>query len=223
MRFFLLLIIRSLLGFIAFVMCYLLCAFWLPLLKVNTSYVPAKEGISIFIESNGVHTDFIIPSRYGELNCFRLFPCADFDRVDSNYTYVGVGWGDKGFYIDTRTWADLKFSTAFKAVFGLSSTAMHVRYLYREPREDENCKRLVLTPGQFEQLKHYILSSFDQKQGCPQHIHHAGYGSNDTFYEAQGSYSLFKTCNVWTGNGLKQIGVKTGIWSPFEEGIMEGL
>lgn len=46
--------------------------------------------------------------------------------------YLAIGWGDKGFYLNTPTWADLKFSTAFKAAFGLSKPAMHATF-YRDP------------------------------------------------------------------------------------------
>jgi len=31
--------------------------------------------------------------------------------------WLAFGWGDKGFYLNTPTWADLKFSTAVKAAF----------------------------------------------------------------------------------------------------------
>lgn len=39
----------------------------------------------------------------------------------TDFNYIAFGWGDKGFYLDTPTWADLKFSTAFKAAFGWDS------------------------------------------------------------------------------------------------------
>ena len=48
--------------------------------------------------------------------------------------FVGLGWGDKGFYLETPTWADLKTSTALKAVSGYNTTAMHVTF-YKEMQE----------------------------------------------------------------------------------------
>jgi hypothetical protein len=45
------------------------------------------------------------------------------------------------------------------------------------------------------------------------------YGDNDAFYEAIGSYNLFKTCNTWTNNALKSCGQKACFWTPFESGI----
>ena len=47
----------------------------------------------------------------------------------------------------------------------------------------------------------------------------AVYGKNDAFYEANGSYSLFHTCNTWANNGLKACGQKACFWTPFDSGI----
>src|SRR5690349_18008840 len=114
-----------LLGFIAL---YALAAFLMPYVKVNRDYVQAKEGITIYVESNGVHTDFVLPVKQAQKDWSLMFPYKDFEAVDSSYSYVSVGWGDKGFFLNTPTWADLTFSTAFKAATGLSSTAMHITY-----------------------------------------------------------------------------------------------
>lgn len=62
---------------------------------------------------------------------------------NTDFNYIAFGWGDKGFYLDTPTWADLKFSTAFKAAFWMGQSAMHTTY-YREVKEGEDCKRLCL-------------------------------------------------------------------------------
>jgi len=216
-------IISLFLGFLAFCMCYLLLAFWLPYVTVNPDWVKSEKGIEIFVESNGVHTDFVMPVKTEAINWFQKFPCCDFENVDTSYGYVATGWGDKGFFLDTKTWGDLKFSTAFNAVFGLGSTAMHVRYLKGRLKEDESTRRLVISQAQYKMLIEYILSSFKIENSRILHIKHPGYWPNDTFYESEGRYSLFKTCNVWTCNGLKQIGVKIGIWSPFDRGIIDHL
>ena len=152
-----------------------------------------------------------------------LFPYTDFKKVDASYSYVAAGWGDKGFFIGTPTWADLKFSTAFKAAFGLSSTAMHITYKHYEPQVSESCRKLVISPEQYATLISYIKGSFQYNNGKTIRVNHAGYSYNDCFYEANGTYSLFKTCNVWTGNGLKKTGVRIGIWTPFQGGIMNHL
>jgi hypothetical protein len=54
--------------------------------------------------------------------------------------YLAFGWGDKGFYLNTPEWADLKVSTALNAAFGLSSSAIHSTF-YKKLRENETCKK----------------------------------------------------------------------------------
>ena len=35
-----------------------------------------------------------------------------------------------------------------------------------------------------------------------------------------GTYSLFRTCNVWTAEALKRSGQKMSLWSPFSFQVM---
>ena len=70
-----------------------------------------------------------------------------------------MGWGDKGFYLDTPSWADLKFSTAFKAVFGINTAAIHATY-YKELKENELCKKIEISKEQYKDLVAYIQKSF---------------------------------------------------------------
>jgi hypothetical protein len=170
------------------VVFWLGAAFALPYLKVNSDRKPVKDGIEIFVKSNGVHTDFVLPSENKIMSWKALFPARTFEKVDSSSQWLAFGWGDKGFFLDTPTWAELKFSTAFKAAFWLGSSAMHLTY------------------------QKNILK-----------INHPGYGTDDNFYEANGVYNLTKTCNVWTGEGLKSCGYPVGFWTPLDKGIIDHL
>ena len=216
-------LLRSILGFICFIVFYLCMAWLLPYLKTNTSFVSPVNGVELFVHSNGVHTDFILPVKNEQMNWSELLPYSDFEMVDDSYKYISMGWGDKGFYINTPTWADLKFSTAFKAAFGLSSTAMHVTYQHYKPGVDQMTKRMVISNEQYKLLVQYICSSFQMKERRPVVIIHPGYSYQDRFYEANGRYSMLRTCNVWTGDGLRFIGVKIGVWTPFQNGIISQL
>ena len=199
-----------------FVLLYLFCSWFLPFIKINSAFVNTADGIEVFVKSNGVHTDIIMPVKSGNLNWNEVLPCADFMNVDERYEYVAVGWGDKGFYIDTPTWDDLTFSTVFKAAFGLGGTAMHVTYKYKKPKLSESCKMVVISKEQYLRLIGHIMASFQIKNGKTILIDHDGYSEQDRFYEANGKYSMFATCNVWTGNTLKAAGIKAGAWTPFQ-------
>lgn len=214
---------RFILGLICFILFYLCLAWLLPYIKTNTSFVPPANGVEIFVHSNGVHTDFILPVKNEQIKWNELLPYSDFEMVDDSYNYISMGWGDKGFYINTPTWADLKFSTAFKAAFGLSTTAMHVTYKHYRPKVDDMTKRIVISNEQYKLLIRYIGSTFQMKEGKPVMVIHPGYTYQDRFYEANGRYTMFRTCNVWTGDGLRFIGVKIGVWTPFQSSIIGQL
>lgn len=70
-----------------------------------------------------------------------------------------MGWGDKGFYLETPTWAELKASVAFKAVTGLSTTAIHATF-YIMLEENSACKRLLLSRDQYVRLVRCIEGRF---------------------------------------------------------------
>lgn len=215
--------IRLILGFLAFVLSFGLCGLIFPYIPSGTTYAHMNAPFCIYIQSNGIHTDFVMPLKSKVFNWSRHLPVTDVEQADSTYAYVAIGWGDKGFFIATPTWNDLKASTVFKAAFGLSSSAMHVTYKRNEPQVSETCKAVYLTEQQYQLLIKYVVASFQIKEGKFVRIAHPGYGAHDCFYEANGSYSMFKTCNVWTGKGLAFIGVKAGCWTPFAAGVLQNL
>ena len=134
--------------------------------------------------------------------------------------YLAMGWGDKGFYLETPTWAQLKFRVAFKAAFALSTTAIHATFYDSLPQND-SCKEIKITKEQYTKLINYITNSFqkDQNGHFIRIVTNANYGKADAFYEANGSYSMLHTCNTWANNGLKSCNQKACLWTPFDTGI----
>lgn len=217
-------LLKTLLGFVVFVLLYLCCAFLFSRISVNGDFEQPSEGITIFVESNGVHTDIVVPAKSELTDWTKLLPYSDYEDADSSCKYIAFGWGDKGFYLDTPTWGDLKFSTAFKAVFFLGSTAMHVTYKNHEPSNPERSRKIVITRDEYRKLITYIRSSFENdSKGNIMLIDHKGYGTHDKFYEAEGTYSFINTCNVWTGKGLRETGVRVGWWTPFDSSVFNEL
>lgn len=214
---------RTVLVVAGLILLYVAAAYTLPYIKINTHFSNADKGVKISVISNGVHTDIAVPAKH-ELKDWTLsFPKDSFDVKDSAYTYIGFGWGDKGFYLNTPTWDDLTFSTAFKAVFGLSETAMHVRYLKERHKETERCVSVIIDTARYQKLIKYIESSFETKEDTLMKIQHPGYGELDRFYEARDRYTLFNTCNIWTNRGLEETGIKVAYWSPLAKGLMHSL
>ena len=170
--------------------------------------------------TNGVHTDIVVPLKTKQIDWSKKVKFEDTMGKDTIMQYVAFGWGDKEFYLETPTWADLKFKTAFKAIFGLSATAMHTTF-YKNINEGNDCKKVNLSKEQYSRLIKFIVSSFitDKNGNFENIITNANYGNNDAFYEAKGSYNLFSTCNTWTNDALKACGQKACLWTPYDKGI----
>ncbi len=214
--------IRILLILIALPLMYLLMALILGLIPTNSDWKQSQEGQRVYVTTNGVHTSFILPKGEGADNLLRLVPFEN--TTDADCPYVQLGWGDRGFYLETPEWSDLQISTALHAVFLPSSTVVHVYYWPWEPEVDENTRRVILDPKEYANLLIYIKNSFAlDASHKPQRIPDAHYGRRDAFFEGKGSYHLFQTCNDWTNAGLKAAGVKTAIWSPFDKAILYQL
>ncbi|MCK7559066.1 TIGR02117 family protein [Chitinophaga sedimenti] len=203
---------------VGFVLLYLLAAWGLSRIAVAREAGP--EEVEIYLLSNGVHSDIVVPVA-NELRDWRSkVPVIHTRGKDSSAIWLAFGWGDKGFYLETPTWNDLSFSTAFKAAFGLSSAAMHTTY-YHYMQEGNDCKRIMISKNQYERLIRFIDESFitDAGGGFRLIPTNANYGRNDAFYDAHGRYHLFHTCNTWTNNALKACGQLACYWTPFDEGI----
>jgi uncharacterized protein (TIGR02117 family) len=134
--------------------------------------------------------------------------------------HLGIGYGNRDFYLETPTWADLTVRNAFFAAFGNGSTLLHVEHDHR-PRGDEWQRPILLTPEQYRRLVDFVRPRFrldDRGRTIP--LIGRGYGSWDMFYEAEGGYSFVMTCNEWTGRALRAAGVRTGLWTPLSQSIM---
>jgi len=207
-------------GLITIALLYFGSAFILS--RITISEEPnTADDLSIYILSNGIHTDIVVPvkSDYfdwsNEINYEHIF------SKDSTMNYLGLGWGDREFYLKTPEWSDLKFSVGFKAVFGLGNTAIHATF-YKTIKENETCKKISISALQYKRLVHYIINSFDRNLNGQviQIKTNATYGINDAFYEANGSFNLFYTCNTWTNSALKTSGQKACLWTAFDTGIL---
>jgi uncharacterized protein (TIGR02117 family) len=209
----------TLLSIIAFLLVYLFAAYTLSRISLAAENDTRKD-IPIYIRTNGVHTDIVVPVHHELFDWSKEIKVTHTQASDTNFSHLALGWGDKGFYLETPTWADLKVSTALKAATGLSNTAIHATYL-EKVKEDLSCKRIEISRKQYQRLIMFITSSFQKdKEGHFMHIKtNANYGKTDAFYEANGSYSLFHTCNTWANNGLKACGQKCCFWTPFDTGI----
>jgi uncharacterized protein (TIGR02117 family) len=212
-------IIMIISGFILMVLTYILSAYLLARIPVEGETTNGND-VTIYLLTNGVHTDIVVPAKTDFQDWAQEIKYSDTRANDSSDKYLAMGWGDKGFYLETPTWADLKVSVAFKAATGLSTTAIHATY-HSTMKPGDSCRRIDINEDQYIRMIRYIKSSFQQDpNGHFINIKtNANYGDTDAFYEATGSYSMFHTCNGWVNNGLKATGLKSCLWTPFDTGL----
>ncbi|MBV5282085.1 MAG: TIGR02117 family protein [Paludibacter sp.] len=209
----------SILGLIGLISVYMISTYCLSRITV-TEEKGNKQEVTIYIKTNGVHTDLVVPIRTNQMDWSKEVRFSNTLSADTTFTYLAMGWGDKGFYLETPTWADLKTSVAFKAATGLSTTAIHATY-YPAMKEDSDCVKIKISREQYARLIKYIDDSF--RKDANGHVinikTNANYGKTDAFYEAKGRYSLFHTCNSWANAGLKACGQRACLWTAFDTGI----
>lgn len=181
-----------------------------------------KEGVGIYVRSNGVHTDICLPVETKYFDWKTFIPTEHYQQ-NTKFKFISFGWGDKEFYINTPEWSDLNIGVALNATLLPSSTAMHVTYFDYEPAVNERSKHVLIKDSKYQDLMEYIQSSFKLKNDKPVLIPNLGYGKYDNFYDGTGSFHLFRTCNAWTNRGLKIAGVRTALLALTEDGIMRHL
>jgi uncharacterized protein (TIGR02117 family) len=208
-------------GLVAIPLLYFLAAFILALVPANAGWREPKQGVTIFVRTNGVHTWIMVPKVTPEMDWRPLVPGGDLkDPRWDRASHVALGYGNRTFYLETPTWGDLTMKNAFLAAFGRGRSLMHADHAHL-PAEDETQRAIVLSPEQYARLCEFLLASF-QRDGADRTMPliGRGYARNDMFYEAVGPYNAFLTCNEWTGRALRHAGVRTGLWTPLSWSIM---
>jgi uncharacterized protein (TIGR02117 family) len=216
----LLVVLKSLGIFVAVLIVYAGIVWCLSQIS-NGKAKRSDEPVSIWVNSNGVHLDLIVPTITDQQDWRTVFPMAH-NKGNMGGDYIAFGWGDKGFYLETPTWADLKASTAFKAAFGLSSSALHVTY-HPTITETDQCIKTTISRADYDAIIAFILESIDRNDAGEAVLipTNAVYSDRDAFYEATGSYSLFQTCNTWTNRALHKAGAPACLFTLFSGAVMD--
>jgi len=174
---------------------------------------PADGPIILAILANPYHSDLLMPAADWR-------PYLD---IPDDARSVAFGWGDRTFYLETPTIADFKLTNALTALRGSDEAVMHVGW-FSLPFSGPDVHVLRVTEEQKEKLLTYLRAAFlEGADGRPQRLDHAGYGEADAFYRARGHWSPIVTCNEFLARGLRAAGIRTGIWSPFTNGLTTHL
>jgi len=206
---------------LALPLLYFLAALVLGAMPANPLWREAKEGVTIFVRTNGVHTWILVPKVTEEMDWRPLVPGGHLrDKGWGAGNYVALGYGNRTFYLETPTWGDLTMKNAFLAAFGRGRSLVHADHDH-DPQPTDYQRPIKLSRAEYRRLAAFARGSFQyDSEGRTIPLIGRGYGGSDMFYEAVGPYSAFYTCNSWTGRALREAGIRTGLWTPLSQSIM---
>jgi uncharacterized protein (TIGR02117 family) len=196
---------------------YLLAALVGSVMPVNRGWSEPEQGVTIYLANNGVHADLVLPARAQGLDWRLLLPRQDFAAPDPDAEWIAFGAGERRVYLDTPHWRDLTLPTLWAALTG-GTRVMHIEWV-GDP--GYAARAIRLRPEEYRRLWQSIRAEFDlDPRGRPVRIDHPGYGPADAFYQGRGRASAVRTCNNWAADRLRLAGVKTGLWTPFSQGLV---
>ncbi len=206
------------LSFVGAIAAYFIAALVGSFVPANSAWVEPPGGITIYVETNGVHSGIVVPAAAAGIDLSLTFRPTDLPNPANAGNWFAIGWGDRDFYLNTPRWEDLNVGTAVTALAGSGRSLIHVDHL-DQPYPGADQRAVRITTAQYRSLIAGIASTL--KRGPDGHpVALAGYNDLDVFYEANGRYSAFYTCNSWVAGQLAQAGIKAPIWTPFSGGVM---
>lgn len=177
-------------------------------------------AVTIFVETNGVHTALVLPKYTPQKDWSGTFPLSDLANPARPYTHISVSWGERRVFLETPTWRDLSPLTVLHIAGVGGEGLLHVAH-YVRPAAAADIRPLRLSAAQYAVVVRRIEALLPPGAIGETRRHYPGYGDYDAFYEARGRYTATNTCNQWTGDTLAAAGVRVGTWTPFAGGVMK--
>lgn len=197
---------------------YLLAALIGSLVPVNRNWSEPDEGVTVYLASNGIHSDIVMPAKAAGLDWTPFVPKGDFAKPDPGADWIAFGSGEERVYLETPTWLDITPRTIWSALTG-GKRVMHVEWVSNPERYADRAVRL--RPEEYRRLWAATRADFQlDEDGKPLRIDHPGYGRSDAFYWAIGTFHALKTCNTWASDRFRIAGAKTSAWPPFVQGFV---
>lgn len=193
------------------VMLYLLAALAGGLLPGPVARIDGAGGppVRIGLIAGPLHYDALLPLT-PDLRARLAFAAAAGVPVDHpGAAWLLVGWGSRAFYTTAGTYADIAPGAVWTALTG-DRAVMRLDVTGPIAPDAPGIDWLDLAPAQATALTGALLRAITD----PTPIPGAGFTATDAFFPAEGRFHLFRTCNVWLGERLRQAGVPMGIWTP---------
>lgn len=192
----------------------------------GTTSTKKKCEFTIYVLGDTMHTNLLLPVENGAFDWGRVLPLSSLGHKETApFRYLEFGWGDRRWYIETPSWEQMDKRDILRVLFFPGNTsALYVRGhtdLPNYPAIKRAC--LQLSREDYLALVRFVKNSFDlDYQGQPQKLTQQRRGDSG-FYAARGYYSILRTCNSWTAEGLQTANVNTPLWNGLAPAVMHQL
>ena len=171
---------------------------------------------SAYVIDHGIHTAVVVDAKS---LATRLGLSDSFFAL---FKFIEIGRGDAGFYQTEEE----TISVTLKALFLSTPAVLHLSAYNKHPSKKFPLSKTVeirLSKPAMNKLLDAIVSDFSLNQG--QAIELApGRDKNSRFFQSNGNYHLFYTCNNWTADVIEQADYPINHrWSFFSSSVMEQL
>lgn len=189
----------------------------------NADWSEPETGVTILVETNGIHTGIVMPVTSAVKDWRETFPSAALPRADGELpTHIAVGWGEKDVFLNTPTWSDLDPGTALRILVSGGDGLLRVAH-YVRPAPSTRHRPIRLRPREYARLVARIEAALPPlPPGAPRPVYRS-YEPGAVHYDAAGRYTLGNTCNQWVGDTLAYAGIEMGRWTPFSGGVMKWI
>ena len=192
------------------------------LVPVNRKFRETPGGIPVFVVSNGLHTDVVVPVQDSctGLDWRPLLAGPGEPIQRTAYPFVAFGWGNEGFYRASWGGHAPGVGTTLRAALP-SPTLLHVSWWAAAPRPGTRVATVRVSSAQYRALAAAIRASF-QTDSAGQFVPSdaPGYTAQDRFFQARGRYHLLRTCNDWTNRSLRQAGLRAALKAPLAGSVL---
>jgi uncharacterized protein (TIGR02117 family) len=194
------------------------------LVPTKWHYLPQSDcTVPIYISSvNQFHAEIIVPVRHSSFDWRQQLNLEQLGKDSDRYRYLSFGWGDRAFFMN----ASYDPITFFDVLFLPGPTVMHVWGHANPPLTLGSAfevKALRISRAQYLKLAEFINGSFQRNtQGNTRYIQ-PGLYPDSGFFEAEGTYSIVRTCNAWTADALRKVDINTPLWTGLAPAIMAQL
>ena len=207
-------------GLAALTVAYFLAAWIGSSLPRNAAWKEPAEGVTIMVETNGLHTGIVMPIVSDAMDWRAVFPSAGQPTPSGKLpTHVAIGWGEREVFLTVAEWTDLTPGTALRVLLTGGDAVMRVAH-YVRPAPSEWHRPMRLRPEEYQRLVKDILRTLPPSPPGGVRRDYPSYERGAKNFDSLGRYTILNTCNTWVGDRLAAAGVKIGRWTPLAGGVM---